>query len=415
MNSARLNILVTGGLFLLIISYLLSGFEEPLMAMDEGMLLAYPEQIAHGRLPYRDFETYYPPGNLLALLAAYKLSDFAVITERAVGLIYQLAIVGALFVTLRRWSLPLAAGAAILATLIVKVAQLTAFAWWGGVACILWSIIALTGATSLCRIAVAGFLGGSALLFRQDLGLAVIASTLPLLLRLSGRDRIRYLGFALVALLPLLLITVMVGVRSIFDNLFVFPVLICNPARRLPFSESSFGGLVIFGMHVLAVLVNVMASSMLVRERRDSVDARLLLGVSLIGLAITPQALQRFDILHLAFAAICSIPILPFTASWLLGRLADWHPSPKREVAVLAVTLGSLGAVAVLDPTLGRNYSISSDLYSAPLVVRDREIPIGDPILYKQLTRIAGILEKYSRPGQRIFVGPGDLRRTAFC
>jgi hypothetical protein len=39
--------------------------------MDEGMLLVYPELIAHGKLPYRDFETFYGPGNLWKLAGSY--------------------------------------------------------------------------------------------------------------------------------------------------------------------------------------------------------------------------------------------------------------------------------------------------------------------------------------------------------
>src|SRR4051812_15644618 len=49
------------------------GFKTPAAPMDEGALLLYPELILKGQLPYRDFETFYGPGNLYALAGTYKL------------------------------------------------------------------------------------------------------------------------------------------------------------------------------------------------------------------------------------------------------------------------------------------------------------------------------------------------------
>src|SRR2546428_8380528 len=72
-------------------------FHSPAIPMDEGMVLVYPEMILKGQLPYRDFESIYGPGNVLILSAAYATFGTNIFVERAVGLIYRLLILLAIF------------------------------------------------------------------------------------------------------------------------------------------------------------------------------------------------------------------------------------------------------------------------------------------------------------------------------
>src|SRR5437764_14936447 len=76
---------------------LLQGFRQPAKAMDEGSLLVYPELILKGKLPYRDFETFYGPANIYALSAAYAIFGSSISVERGTGLIYRLAILAAVY------------------------------------------------------------------------------------------------------------------------------------------------------------------------------------------------------------------------------------------------------------------------------------------------------------------------------
>jgi len=412
MNSTRHQLLVTIGLFLLVTAYLWIGFDAHLLPMDEGLLLAYPEQMLNGKLPYRDFETFYPPGNLLVLLATYQIFDFSFIAERAVGLFYRLAILAAIFLIVKRWSFVLAVGATVIATLIIKLTQIVAFAWWGGVACALWSIVFLTLVNLRSRVAVAGLLGGAALLFRQDLGPAVILASLPYWLSMTGRQRVFYLASFAVALLPLVWITVIAGIKPVFDNLFFYPVLICNTARRLPISLDKMELVILLGFHFLAVIVNLLVSVILMREKGANPNAKLLLSVSLLGLAVTPQALQRFDTIHLAFAMFCSVPIFPCTICILLARVVNWRPSPRREGIVFATILCVLVGIGTMKPSLRGIYSVSAEISSVPLEVKDRKVPLGSAAEFRTINRIASLMQMFSRPGERLFVGPRDLRRT---
>src|SRR4029077_6646642 len=71
-----------GARFKLIVFFLLAGllvaalwpaFQSPGQPEDEGIALVYPEMFLKGRLPYRDFESNYGPGNLLILSTAYSV------------------------------------------------------------------------------------------------------------------------------------------------------------------------------------------------------------------------------------------------------------------------------------------------------------------------------------------------------
>jgi hypothetical protein len=171
--------------------------------MDEGSLLVYPELILKGQLPYRDFETFYGPANLWVLAAAYAGFGPSIFAERAVGLTYRVLTLMAIFALVQRWGTTLAAGCTIVASLLLLPILLGAYAWIGGATCALWSIWTIAKPESTRRCFLGGILAGLALLFRIDLGPAVIASALPLFLLMRAARRWSYLGGAAFALLPL--------------------------------------------------------------------------------------------------------------------------------------------------------------------------------------------------------------------
>src|SRR5207237_8201807 len=72
-------------------------FQSPGQPEDEGIALVHSEMLLKGRLPYRDFERIYGPGNLLILSAAYTVFGTNILVERAIGLIYRLLVLLAIF------------------------------------------------------------------------------------------------------------------------------------------------------------------------------------------------------------------------------------------------------------------------------------------------------------------------------
>ena len=80
-------------------------FLKPVIPMEEGSVLVYPERVLAGGIPNKDFETMYGPGNLWFLAGVYRVFGITVGVERTVGLLYRLALVLALFVIGRRYGL----------------------------------------------------------------------------------------------------------------------------------------------------------------------------------------------------------------------------------------------------------------------------------------------------------------------
>lgn len=340
MSPGRRKLLVCFLIILLLGVPLWPGFDEPASPMEEGALLVYPELILKGQLPYRDFETFYGPANLLVPTVVYAATGPSIFAERGIGLLYRLLIFSALFVLIQRWSTTLAAASVLIAGLVFVPLGVPAYAWIGAVACALWSLWLISKTESARSCLFGGVLGAAALLFRPDLAPAMVASGLPLFLLMSPARRWRYvLGVAL-GLLPLALLMLATGPREMLNNLFLFPVLYSNPGRRLPIFQGEAYLIYLFFVHMLAVVVNLVAGALAIRRDRRDPSARLLLGLALLGLGLTHQATQRFDFGHLVSAALLSISLLP-VAIFVIRRQNGEAPGREKE-GFLA------GAVALL-------------------------------------------------------------------
>jgi len=67
LKRARFKLIVFVLLAGLLVAALWPAFQSPGQPEDEGIALVYPEMFLKGRLPYRDFESNYGPGNLQML------------------------------------------------------------------------------------------------------------------------------------------------------------------------------------------------------------------------------------------------------------------------------------------------------------------------------------------------------------
>src|SRR3954468_15218247 len=100
--------------------------------MEEGFMLIFPEEVLHGAIPNRDFLHLYGPGSLWVLAAVFKAVGTSMWSERAVGLVQQLALIAGVYAITRPWGRRVAVGgAAITAVMILPPAGLTAMAWVG--------------------------------------------------------------------------------------------------------------------------------------------------------------------------------------------------------------------------------------------------------------------------------------------
>lgn len=388
-------------------------FDSPGMNMDEGMLLLYPERVLKGDLPYRDFETFYGPANIYALAGVYSVFGVSLEVERAVGLIYRALLLGGIFLFMRRWGSTLAALGTMIAAFFVLATNLLAFAWLGGVACVLWSLLCLAGNPQPWRVGVAGFLAAMALLYRQDLGLAVIASALPLFLLMSARQRWIYLGSAALGMMPLLLLATATGIGPLVDNLFLYPVVISNPGRRLPLSVAPDELVFLFCLHVGAAVCAVVTGFLLCRENRQSTDARLFLAFALLALGFTHQGMQRADSIHVTMTAFLSMAMLPASFAILARRARLEVPPLGWALAGGATVVAMLasGAPDHCELYLEKHKAVfSTEPSTVKMVrVRDRQFPA---FISSHSQHVVSFLEEQTKPGDRLFVGTGDLRRA---
>lgn len=388
-------------------------FEIPAPAMDEGTLLVYPEQILKGKLPYRDFETAYGPANPFVLAGAYAVFGPGIFVERAVGLCYRLAILAAIFAITRRWGTTVAAGSMMLAGVFLVPTNVVAYAWMGGMACALWAVWAAADGTALRKFS-AGVLAGAALLFRPDLGPAVLLSAAVAVWGMKSPQRRLFAVGATCGLAPLALLALVMGPLPIYENLFHFPVILNE--RALPIRA---GWMVwVLALHGAACLLAIVSGWLGVRADRQDIRARLLLAAGLCALGCTHQAVQRLDAAHLFFACFTSIGLFPVA---LLATAERMHgASASRSRPLLAVATAML-TVAIVSPrmitSLHQSIGLSTGAVQADtqyLRRSERVYPLASALEVQRTAACIDAVLRHAQPGDRLFVGPHDLRHTDY-
>lgn len=397
--------------------------------MDEGSLLVYPELILKGQLPYRDFETFYGPGNFWVLSAAYALFGTDMSVERAVGVAYRLLILLSLFGIAQRWGTVAAIGTMALMGMLLAFTGLYAGPWVAAVAFALCSLWMIAKVGSVWRCFAGGMFAGMALLSRPDLGPALVVSTLPLFLSMQRESMYRYLIGVVVTLLPLGWLMVLIGPGQLAHSLFLFPVFHLNPSRRLPILSAESYLVYLLCVHLLVSALNVAAGIVAVRREPAQTRSRLLLGVALLGLGLTHYALQRFDFNHMLFSLFLPLSLLPLSILALLPDksgtlLARIRPGLALFIAFAVMQVGLSQFCLLyykwfsegLRHPFAREPSTKHHDSDLGIFIRHHERSFSFRTEEEASTteNMLTELDKLSSPGERLFVGPGDLRRTNF-
>ncbi|MEY2416344.1 MAG: hypothetical protein QOH53_1678, partial [Ilumatobacteraceae bacterium] len=412
--------------------------------MEEGFMLVFPERMLKGDLPNRDFLHLYGPGALQVLAAWYKVVGVSLESERTFGLIQHLGIIFALFTLARPWGRIASAAVAGLAVFYVLTPiGLTAMAWNGGLALCLWSIVFALRARSVANprrsLIAAGVLAGLALTYRPDLALALIIVYGWYLWR-NPRWRTVLLA-AFVGLLPMWVHVALVGPSTAFRGMVIDPVFKLRAGRELPRppSWSHLDGslqaiaelippwwklpalsapkslfLWFFAMLIVPVLL-VWVAARLWRQSHSARAATLLCG-ALFSVGVVPQALQRPDSTHLSWVTCISFPLL------ILAVVEYMRLHRPRSTQRQRVTAGVATAVAltfVVAPLFTFRYYLLHTRVSAgnvqtpfPVSRNGRRFYLGDFGPYLASRDVIADLGEMSKPGERLLVGPSDLRRT---
>jgi hypothetical protein len=374
-----------------------ASWNNPGIGQDEGLLLEYPQLIAHGEVPFRDFQSSYGPGTYLPLVAAYQVLGPSVTVERAVGAAYRVAIILAIAALLA----PLGAAVMLCGAILALAAMLgagppTAFGWYGALACALWAIwLARTalqrGARGTSwRWAASGLLIGASASIRPDLGAAALLASLVLVAGAASRGRWSFAAGVAAGLIPVAWNLAAAGVPAVWSY-FVESRLHTQGQAGVPLSSEA-GMLAILVGATAAVLVAAGAGWRRLGLRPMS---RTWLALAILSVLLLPQYLQRPDAGHFAFVAPVALGLL----AWALSS---------------APSLSALTRVAI--PTaLGLGVAIHASVKALNVdgyTVRDggRSFAVAAAPDRDQLQAVLGYVERHTTDGQRIFVGPRDLR-----
>jgi len=441
-RSSRLKRWLPIGVLAMVVLLPLRGLlRAPGPPMEEGFMLVFPEEVLRGAIPNRDFLHLYGPGSLWVLAAVFKVFSTTLWTERVAGYLQQLALVAAVYAIVRPYGRRLALGGAVIAAIIIiPPIGLTALAWVGGVALGLWAMVAaLRG-----RFLLAGLLGGFALLYRPDLVIAVGLGFAVLWTVLAGAQRKRLLGGLGIGLSPYLVQIAMAGPGHAFYGMVIQPVFQLRAGRHLPLPPSwshfdgflqkagvlneppwpfpappSPGQLTLWLLLLVAAVVTIVAVGWRITRRSPrTVAARAVLVMGVFSLGLLPQALQRPDSTHLAWVSAVPFGLLPVAIADLVRSVRPrW--SAARRLTVAAVAPAIVLLVLVPHHTF-RTYAdavaqtFGKHRESYVMQNEGRSFYYGRKDAADAVNAMLPVVDSIARPGDKLFVGTGDLRKTPY-
>jgi hypothetical protein len=417
--------------------------------MEEGFMLVFPDRVRRGDVPNVDFLHLYGPGSLDALAGWYGLFGTTLEAERTFGLLQHVGIIAAIYVIARGWGRVAAVASAVLAAILVLTPiGLQALAWNGGLALGLWSVVfAIRARAPAVRHrtawwAAAGAAAGLALTFRPDL---VIALALALGWMAWRRGVLRPLAAGVVAgLTPLWIHLLRAGPRASFDGMILDPVFRLRAGRQLPrpptfqYVDGALQAIAekfppwwgvphppasvqLFAWFFVVQFVGIaLAVTAIVVHRRAAEPSRtgVLVAASLFALGVLPQALQRPDSAHFAWVSCVSFPLVPLAVLEVVRLVRPyWNPLARMLLAVGCVAV----TYAVVFPFYSYRAYVADVRLGFGFVDGGREIErggrrfyLGDERSWLAFQAVAADLDRLSKPGERLLVGPADLRQTIY-
>ena len=446
-------VLAVAAAFLLPLRYLL---RAPAPPMEEGILLVFPDRVLNGDVPHRDFLHLYGPGSLWVLAAFFKAFGTRIEVERLVALAQLVGLATAVALLVRLWGRWVALAGALLTVLFtISSLLLTAWPWLGGAALGLGAVVALLQARAddsrldrpraAGRWAVAGgVLAGVALLYRIDLGLAVALAGMAVVWGLRAPLVRRAVVGAAIGLSPYLLHVAVAGPGNVWNGMIVDPLFRLRPTRGLPVppdptqlkgtavtalvDERAWplpklplsGQLFAWFVGTVAVVVFLLAVGVWSARRNPrALRARALLAAALFAAGVLPQAVQRADATHLGWVSAVAVAVLPAAIAEVLSAA---RPRWTTARVGLVAGAGVLTATALLLPgyTARRYAGFVEDSFNgsaASIEFRHdgRTYYLGDaPEEAANIRNLVRAADRAGRPGDRLVVGTGDLRRTPY-
>ncbi|CAB4665156.1 unannotated protein [freshwater metagenome] len=420
--------------------------------MEEGFMLAFPEFVLNGLRPNRDFLHLYGPGSLWALAGTYKLFGVSLAAERWFGVLQQVGIIAGVAGLARYWGRLMALTAGLVAiAFVIPPIGLTALAWDGAVALLVLGLLcALEGrrriqnaATALKFSFSAGLLLGLGLTFRPDLVIAATLGGCCASWGLGNKFFKRMIAGAAIGVSPYILHLFLSGPMNIIRGMVLDPVFKLRGGRGLPIppSWSQFDSVLQrvgaeqlprwpapisspaqlalwFWVLIFSVFFILGVSIWSIRRERARFNARALLAIGALSLGMLPQAIQRADSAHLSWVSCVPLAFLPI-AVLELNHLLRPKANNRRGVT-LAIATAALLLFAVTPHFTARiyaDYTAQSFGYrrtAVPITHHGRLFYYGRPEVQGAAESLLARIDSISKPGDRLFVGTADLRRTPY-
>ena len=382
-------------------------------------MILLPQRVLHGAVAYRDFNWFWGPAGLWLPAVVHAAFGWTLAVSRWIGISYAVLTALATYGLVRRWSEPLGVGAAAVMTLIDRASDLPEYAALGLAVLSLYlayrALIGRRGRMSTYAF-LSGLAAGGAFLFRPDRG---IGAALALGVVYWGRrQRLQWAALSYGCCLAVFAgYAQLAGWGTTFANV-VLTAADVPGARYLPLPLSSYPNDLWLGLLIVGLGVVLAAGWRRRRLSPDSPRGPVLIGGGVLALTLVPEFLQRADLGHLLVASSLAIALLP-AALADLSRSADVGPALTRGslrylFAVLALFAVAAWQEAVLPYARGVGVSVGvrspgtseisnggrSFIYATP------DAPL--------IAQLIGWVHHHTRPGQTLFVGPGDLSRTVY-
>ena len=414
-------------------AYCAIGLQLGLSRYDEALPVYGATRVLAGDIPQRDFWSMYPAGQFYTLAGVFALAGKSIMAERIWYVIVASTLCVLLYVLAaqmagRRRALP----AWIFGLIWVGSYELRvnpALAGMIGVTASLLALIAYHRSGKRSLLFAAGWCAGTAALYRQDMGGAMVAVEMVAILLLSWlpasaqrpRDKRGLLVYAAGATLaagPAFVAALAAVPRSeLWQQLVVFPIRVFPAVRGLPYPAPLpdlallAHGPVAFSKGILAwapyYFPMFVLFAMLVMEivdarsgRRDPERAWEVGALWLASVVLLVKGMVRTDLSNLMPVYV----ILSALAAWLLKRAANHHTLLARLFAVVLVAWALTTVVVPVKRKLSllgetirpREYTLAMDGRAAGIRVRAADLPFKQAVDY---------VRENVPAGERIFVG----------
>lgn len=400
----------------LAVAYFGSLLTQPPGIYDEGLIVSGAVRILYGQLPYRDFNTGYPPGQFYTIAGVFSVFGTNLLAERIWDTLWRLAIVGMAVVLARAATprqqphlLPLICVGLVTGSSSGHLSSMMS----GVLPCLVavWCAVLYLNQRGLRWLFFSGIAAGVTALYRHDLAACVCgAVTVAICYQALVRGKRRWLqfpavfwaGVLLIVTMPILYFWLSVPHDVLVQSFIDFPRIIF-PGRRLPLRGP--WSLLAWSDFYLPLTIMVTAAITL-RQAADAHRPTLLL-LLMTSVSMLVLATQRLDTGH-------AYPAIMFSMVLLCVCIPEWQLKNRNLLRNLLLSGAILcyGFVSLLFWTLQMTGPRHVPPGIAPAEVRySRNEPPNEiaragpvPLAFDQRQAI-GYIQRHLLPGRPLYVG----------